>query len=77
MKPNAAGFYNVSWAKVTYSSADNGEQVMVVYVVLCSYFEVYKKFCNNSHSNDFVVMHLCVLLCIEHLASWRACTSSI
>lgn len=27
MKPNAAGFYNVSWAKVTYSSADNNEQV--------------------------------------------------
>ena len=46
MKPNAAGFYNVSWAKVTYSSADNGEQVMVVYIVLCSYFEVHKKIKN-------------------------------
>ena len=60
MKPNAAGFYNVSWAKVTYSSADNGEQVMVVYIVLCSYFEVYKKIKNFV----IIVIVMTLWLCI-------------
>ena len=31
MKPNAAGYYNVSWAKVTYSSPESSEQVSLVH----------------------------------------------